>query len=844
MEFEEDIKDFLIECHENLENLDREIVLLEQDPTDASIISSVFRAIHTIKGTSGFFGFHLLGAVTHGTESLLSQVRDGHRVLTPQLISLILEAIDATKAIVSAIESTGKEGEDRAAGLRQRLDQALMIASPASPTRACNTVAKDSTAPASSTPSPSSAAPVSENTPQVAADWNESAEAESGAANRDASSQWSDSTIRVDVALLNRLMNMVGELVLARNELLQVAATQAAPVQKVAQRLNLITTELQEGVMKTRMQPIHILWNRLPRVVRDLASHCGKRIRLELQGANTELDKAIIEAIKDPLTHLVRNCCDHGIEAPEARIAAGKKPEGVILLKAQHEGGAVHLEISDDGAGIDLSRVKAKAVERGLLEPERASGLSQREALQLLFLPGFSTAPRITSISGRGVGLDVVKNNIERIGGTVDVVMRPEGGTTFSIKIPLTLAIIPGLIVTVNKDTPARVTTTAPPPVAAATPERRANPAADCRADSPDDRRTGRNSETVERRSFSPAGRRWRPEERFIIPQANLLELVSVSATEHDRRIRNVAGTRVFHHRGKLLPLVYLFSALGLPEARRRKGDETNIVVLQTERRQFGLVVDRICDTQEIVVKPLGRQLKTLLCYLGATIMGDGKPALILDIAGLARLSGLGLQSETVQEEAATQTVETPMEKLLLFRTRRFPRVAVPLALVHRLEDCDSAHIERAAGQLVLRYRASILPLVSLEDMGNAVTPLPQGSAKMQIIVFSDGPRQVGLLVEQILDIVDHESADLQRNQQEPRSTSHAGLLGSAIVAGHVTELLDLKTFLEASRTRNALQSPDLLNIEQWKQKIDDPELNAVLDRLAARRPLAMDSVA
>jgi two-component system chemotaxis sensor kinase CheA len=769
MDFQEEIKEFLIESSENLALLDREFVQLERNPGDAKLISSAFRAIHTIKGTSGFFGFDLLGALTHVTESILSDVRDGKRQLGPGLTSLILEAVDQVKAILAVIERTGVEGEDLTTDLRLRLEQAdrdkmygsqpehvpaLGISVPIAQAELRSETKTDGE------PGEELRAAAVVRKPMVepalleaAAEISDCPQQELSA---DTRSQLADSTIRVDVVLLNRLMNLVGELVLARNQLLQDAPAYGSTLQQTSQRLNLITSELQEGVMKTRMQPIGVVWNKLPRVVRDLASSCGKKIRLEMDGAGTELDKTIIEAIKDPLTHIVRNCCDHGIETPDQRIAHDKSAEGLIQLRAYHEGGIVNIEISDDGAGIDPQRVKKKAIEKGLIRPEDAAAMPTRDTIHLIFLPGFSTAAQVTSISGRGVGMDVVKDNIEKIGGNVEVLSRAEGGTIIRIKIPLTLAIIPGLVVTLNDA----------------------------------------DSSTANKESGSPTtyvGRRWREEERFIIPQANLVELVRVDPAEQAQRIRYVHGTPIFHHRGKLLPLVYLGSVLGRKD-KDEPAHEVNIVVLQAESRKLGLVVDQICDTQEIVVKPLGRQLKTLTCYVGATIMGDGRPALILDVVGLARLAGLGPQTKpAVASEAVSVTEGEESQKLLLFSAEGFPRVAVPLALVDRLEEIPVSRIERAAGQYVLHYRDQILPLTMLHELltpGSSSRPFTNETT--HVIVFNIGARRIGLVVDRILDIVD-EIVTVRRRANAP------GLLGSAVVNGYITDLLDLEALLAAS---------------------------------------------
>jgi two-component system chemotaxis sensor kinase CheA len=691
---EQDIlREFLIESNENLNRLDSEIIELEQRPQDKQLLASVFRTIHTIKGTCGFLGFPLLERIAHQAESLLSLLRSGERQLSGRLVALILECLDAIRKILASIEATGKEGPDEYQGLVERL--AAAVKSPLEETPAAT--------PAGSPP----------------------AEAEK-------SSAASESAIRVDVGLLDKLMNLVGELVLARNQVLQFTTQKEdAALNATAQRLNLITTELQENVMKTRMQPIGVVWNKLPRLVRDTSQACGKLVRLEMDGSDTELDKTIIEAIKDPLTHLVRNCCDHGIETPEDRAHAGKPAHGTLTLKAYHEGGQVNIEVEDDGAGVDVARVKAKAIEKGLIRPEQAERMGEHEALNLMFLPGFSTAAKITRVSGRGVGLDVVRCNIERIGGTVDVSSSLGKGTVIRLKIPLTLAIIPGLVVVSGG-------------------------------------------------------------ERFLIPQASLLELIRIEG-ESGGRIERVHGTPVYRRRGHLLPVAFLNQILGLDTMAER--DVVNIVVLQAEDRQFGLVVDGIKDTQEIVVKPLGKQLKGLTVYAGATIMGDGRVALILDVLGIGQRSGV-LTDRDAQSRAEAQAASAAgaeHQRMLLFRAGSLARMAVPLSLVARLEEFPQSVVERAGGRHVVQYRGGILTMVSLasvlepEAPDQAVTRDP-----VQAIVFVDGNRSLGIMVDQILDIVE-ESVNIRQSSQRP------GLLGSAVVGKHVTDFLDVRAVIQSA---------------------------------------------
>jgi two-component system chemotaxis sensor kinase CheA len=544
----------------------------------------------------------------------------------------------------------------------------------------------------------------------------------------------------VDVALLDQLMNLVGELVLARNQIFQFTKKmEDANLVTAGQRLNLIATELQESVMKTRMQPIGSIWSRFPRTVRDVALACGKQVRIQMEGQEIELDKTLIEAIKDPLTHLVRNAIDHGIEHPEARRAAGKAPEGVLLLRAFHEGGQVNIEIGDDGAGLNLERVVAKAVQNGLVGAEQAARLTEREMANLIFAAGLSTTEKVTNVSGRGVGMDVVKTNIERIGGTVDLQTAPGKGTTVKVKIPLTLAIVPALIVTTGG-------------------------------------------------------------QRFAIPQVCLLELVGLEGDEARQRVEWIQGAPVYRLRGNLLPLVDLNQELDLPEKTGARG-AVNIVVLRAEDRQFGLMVDEINDTEEIVVKPLRKQLKSVKVFAGASIMGDGRVALILDVLGVAQhaqLMGEGhrLATRTDGQEATAQDLR---QTLLLFQVGADGRMAIPLSLVARLEEFKRAAVERSGRQEVVQYRGHILPLLRVSEVVTCDArggPLPAlagtpDNLPLQVIVYTRQARSVGLVVENILDIVEE---DLVVEHPGRR----AGVLGSAMIQHRVTDLVDIEGVVQA----------------------------------------------
>jgi two-component system chemotaxis sensor kinase CheA len=736
--FEDDevIREFLIESNENLNRLDTEIVDLERNPT-AERLASIFRTIHTIKGTCGFLGFGLLEGITHHAENILSQLRSGQKQVNGALVSLILETVDAVRQILARIESEGSEGEAGYSDLKGRLEAA------ANQNAEVVSVQQERAAePKQSAPdgAPSMVAiPVvereAETPPTPAGLTTVVAEQEKGLS-------VAETTIRVDVSLLDKLMNLIGELVLARNQILQ-CTTQREDIalNGASQRLNLITSELQEGFMKTRMQPIGVVWNKLPRVVRDVANLLGKQIDLQMEGADTELDRTIIEAIKDPLTHLVRNSCDHGIESSERRLARGKPAKGTLHLKAYHEGGQVNIEISDDGAGVDIERVRNKAVERGLVRADQAALLSEREVIGLLFLPGFSTAGQVTNVSGRGVGMDVVKSNVEKIGGSVDIVSHLGEGTTVKLKIPLTLAIIPGLLVTSGG-------------------------------------------------------------QRFVIPQVSLLELIRLEDNPAGK-IDYVHDVPVYRRRGTLLPIAYLNEIMGLGDP--HPGDVCNIVVLQAEQKQFGLIVDGVNDTQEIVVKPLGKQLKGLTCYSGSTIMGDGEVALILDVPGIGHLSGVLTEGRTDVREAkpSRALAVSDRQRLLLFRAGAFERLAVPLSLVSRLEEFSLDVLEWAGGRRVVQYRDRILPLVSLQKILEPENTLSEAEADpVQVIVFGADDRCVGIVVDQILDIVE-ETVGVRR-----RGRPRRGLIGSGVVGKKVADFLDLQAVLSAAEEESLHANP------------------------------------
>ena len=777
---DEIVGEFLIESYENLDRYDADLLALEQDPTDAETLSSVFRTIHTIKGTSGFFGFDQLEKLAHVGENLLGRLREGELPLTEEIASALLDTGDTLRRMLGVIEETGEEGDLDVSELAARLTRlyegegsaADAVAADEPVEVADEPVAAD--APAADEPAPedqqaydaqgnpigrigdllSERGKASPEDIAAALAAQESGDARrlgeilvnKGAADpedveayveeqaRSSGRSVSDSSIRVDVGLLDELMNLVGELVLARNQIVQlVNDEQDSRYAGASQRLNLITTELQEGVMKTRMQPIGNVWNKLPRVVRDLSLAVGKRVDLEMVGQDTELDKTIIEAIKDPLTHLVRNAVDHGVELPEVREAAGKPAVGQMTLRAYHEGGQVNIELSDDGKGIDANAVRDKAIKQGVITAEQAAQMVERELLTLIFSAGVSTAQQVTNVSGRGVGMDVVRTNIERIGGSIDIATEIGQGTTIKVKIPLTLAIVPALIVSTSGD-------------------------------------------------------------RYAIPQLSLIELVRLEGEQARSGIERVHGSPVYRLRGRLLPIVDLSRELERRGDHDEEREVVNIVVLHADGQQFGLIVDDIHDTEEIVVKPLGSHLKDAALFAGATIMGDGRVALILDVMGIAErarvVSETRERADSTEQFAASDITVTERKTLLLVEVGDDRRAAIDLTEVERLEEFDISAIEWGSGREVVQYRDAILPLMRLADaLGVGGGYLEEGS--MDVVVHTIDGHSVGLVVGKILDIVEQE---IRIDHLDDRPE----VLGSVVVQGRVTDVLDTHALVGA----------------------------------------------
>jgi two-component system chemotaxis sensor kinase CheA len=731
-------REFLIESQEGLDRMERCLTDLEEKPQDTGLIGEIFRAVHTIKGTTGFLGFKRLETLAHAGENLLGQLRDGKLVANQEIITGLLHLLDGLRSILKAIETTESEGAGDDATLISQLKE-LQIPAPAGakqPVAVKVAVATAAAPPAAAPPAASASipavpaaaipavpAPVAPAAPVAVAAATPAPPPPAAPASVAPHVQTAaESTLRVDVAVLNRMMNLVGELVLTRNQVLQ--ATAADPkMTMLSRRLDMVTADLRESVMKARMQPVSNIFGKIPRIVRDLSQSLGRKVRLQVEGQDTELDKSLLEAIKDPLTHAVRNSLDHGIEPPAEREAAGKNPEGVLKLRAAQEGSHVIVEVSDDGAGIDVKKVVKKALERGLVTESRLAKLGEREQMQLIFLPGLSTSEVVTNVSGRGVGMDVVRTNVEKIGGKVEIDSRFGKGTTLRMRIPLTLAIIPALIV----------------------------------------------------RSVNQS---------FALPQGALSELVHIPKAQAATSIEWIEEAPLYRLRGNLLPLVFLDQML-MPGAAHKDASERDsfIAVLDADGRRFGLVVDGLADPEEIVVKPLSGVLKDIGIFSGATVLGNADLALILDPGAIAMKAGVTLREEEAARAAESQaSVEAVKSLEYLLVEVAGHQAAVALTDVLRIEQLPLKKIEYIGFRPVINFEGQLLPV---EDSGGVLTAA-EGNAEAQVIVVvcREGNRQVGIAVSHVLDVA--AGGELFEAGSTQRTS------GVTLLKEHVTGVVDL----------------------------------------------------
>jgi len=663
-------KEFIAESQEGLDRMERCLTELETRPGDSDLVGEIFRSVHTIKGTTGFLGFDRLEKLAHAGEHLLGSLRDGKLAVTSGLINGLLRLLDGLRAILTLIEDTGSEG------LRSGDEDGALIAELAALNGAAALAVAGSASNASvmaiqqtvASPAPVVMGPAG---------------------------GLSDKTLRIDVEVLNRMMNLVGELVLTRNQMLQ-SGVEATNFPELARRLDSVTADLRETVMQARMQPVGNLFGKFPRMVRDLAQTCGRNVRIEFSGQETGLDKSLLEAIKDPLTHAVRNAVDHGIESPAVRVMAGKPAEGCVRLRAFHQSGSVVIEVADDGAGIGIERVLAKAVERGLVTAEQAAGMSEREALQLIFLPGFSTAAAVTTVSGRGVGMDVVRANVEKVGGSVEVESKVGVGTTLRLRVPLTLAIVPALVV-----------------------------------------RSGGQS--------------------FALPQSALVELVYVPKRDEEKAVERMGTAELYRLRERLLPVVWLDRLLGLETGDAEEAHGFYMAVLEAEGCRYGLVVDDLLAPEEIVVKPLSAGLREIGLFSGATVLGSGMLALILDVGATAARAGVKPVEDEPEVEALGEKIEESEISLLVFEDRARERTALPLDVVERIESVPLEQIEYAGGRALLQYRGELLPL---SDDGDVLAELEQEHGEdISVTVLicgtkgAEGVQRRGMIVRRVLDV-------------------------------------------------------------------------------------------
>jgi two-component system chemotaxis sensor kinase CheA len=740
--------EFLTETNEGLDQLDVELVRFEQDPNNAEMLNTIFRLVHTVKGTCGFLGLARLAKLAHAAETLMGQYRDGAPV-TVEGVSVILKSIDRIKQILEGLERDGVEPQGSDADLIGKL-QALALSEEA-------VFAPGEAGLEDDRLSVHAALDDLERAWRAAPGPEEHFELPELDGSGDANPRESHAraqTVRVSVDTLEHLMTTVSELVLTRNQLLDlVRRTGESEFKSPLQRLSTVTAELQEGIMKARMQPIANAWQKLPRLVRELSLELDKKIDLDMIGADTELDRQVLEMIKDPLTHMIRNSADHGIESPAERVRNGKSEVGRIKLSAYQQGGYIVIEVADDGRGLDAERIRAKAHETGLASLSELDRLNDSDTFKFIFRPGFSTANAVSSVSGRGVGMDVVRNNIELIGGTVELKSTSQAGTTFVIKIPLTLAIMAALIV-------------------------------------------------------EAAGH------RFAIPQFSVVELVRTGNTS-SHRVEVINDTAVLRLRDKLLPLLDLAQLLKLEDAGTtfdRIADKVlTAVVIQTGARLFGVLVDCVFRTEEIVVKPMSSLVRHVSMFSGNTILGDGSVIMIIDPNALGSSAGaLDVQAEAVKSFAASAQAATENKTaLLLFRAGTPSLKAVPLSLITRLEEIPLSSIERCNGEDVVQYRGALMPLVYVE------TEAGKGGDDVQpVLVLTEGDFHVGLAVDEIVDIVE-EQLTIELEAEAP------GIIGAAIVKGKAVEMVDVSHYLGrglgqrlAGKAEEALRAVRLLLID------------------------------
>lgn len=711
------LKDFLTETTEHIERAESQILQFEKEPTNATLVAGIFRLVHTIKGTSSFLGLDRLQRVAHAAETVIGELRDG-AAPTAATISLVLSAIDRIKFILAQVEQLGAEPEGDDADILGALEHSPASAASVTQLHTESVSAESQTN--MTKPQPQ------HGEPKAPADG-ESAKAATG--QREGSGEKTTETIRVTVATIESIMQLVSELVLTRNQLVELTRRHDnETIKGPLQRLSSLTTDLQDAVMRARMQPVGRLYTSLPRLVRELSSELGKKYTLLTEGADTEIDRQLIDVIRDPLTHLIRNCADHGIELPDVRIAAGKPEAGEIRVVAGQEAGQITIAISDDGRGLDIDRIRDKIISKGLAGAADVDAMSEGDVFKYIFEPGFSTAERVSNVSGRGVGMDVVRSNIETIGGTVSVSSKRGRGTVFNLRIPLTLAIAPALIIEAGT-------------------------------------------------------------QRFALPQHAVIEVVGIDA-ESPHRLEKVQNALILKIRDDVIPAVELSSVLGLAPTER---DDRLAVVLKVGISQFAIIVDKVADVQEIVVKPLSSSLAHLRVFSGRTILGDGSVVLILDASGIARRIGIEQSSERKREAARASNGGVRASKLVLFRAGRGALKALPLSVISRIETVQAEQINIVDGRTVVMRQSRLMPVV---DLGSDAWSEP--SATRFLLVIGSEADAVALLVDEVVDIVE----DVLTMQIDG---ADSGCLGSAEIRGQPVEVVNVSYYL---RHASAASSP------------------------------------
>ncbi len=771
------LQEFLEETNEALQKLELQFIELEKSGGDADTVNNIFRVMHTVKGTSGFLGFKKLEKVAHSAENIMDKVRSNKLNVSETLISLVLEAGDAVKSIVENLGNDGSEGDVDYSNLIKRLDECASGKEVKKEENANQATAKtpdldeeidftpikaeyagDEKQAENLTPdldepidfTPIMADYVAEEKPTEKPQKKEEIkqlinkpEKQDNNKNND-NKKAAQQSIRVNIEVLENMMQLVGELVLTRNQIQQLRRSSSVKLDPSLvgsfQRLNIITSELQEGVMKTRMQAVSSVWQLFPRIIRDLANDLGKKIELKMIGEDTELDRQMLETIKDPLTHMIRNSADHGVEKPAERLANGKPETGTITLSAYHEGGQIIIKIADDGKGVNINAVKKRAIEKGLATEDEIARMSDNQICHFIFKPGFSTAEQVTAVSGRGVGMDVVISNINKIGGSLEIENFPGKGAEFLIKLPLTLAIMPVLLVQAKTET-------------------------------------------------------------FAIPQILVSEIVRVGKTKRSEflgdnkygevkihSVEVINGKPVLRLRGRIIPIISLPKALGLCDEKFANDNDIErfVIICEVGSNIFGISVDKVYHTEEIVVKPKSPLIKDLEYYSGSTILGDGSVILIIDLIGLLKNSGVEATTGQNRDRQAKKIFDEEEISFLLFRAGDGAPKAIPLELVSRLEELDYSKIEESAGNKVIQYRNSLMRIISIDDK----TPVPSDGVR-ETIVFSDRDRTLGVYASEVLDII-------KQRMALKSGSAKQGILGSMIINNKATEIIDISYFFSS----------------------------------------------